>query len=658
MLAAVANTDLIATIAVSLSAALVLGFLARKLRLSTIVGYMLAGVLVGPHTPGFVADQHLAEQLSEIGIALLMFGVGLHFSLDDLIAVRRVAVPGAIGQSAIATAFGVVVALACGWSATAGLVFGLALSVASTVVLVRGLTDQRQLHSLHGHVAVGWLVVEDLFTVLILVALPALAGGGANGEAGRGLLANLGWTALQLGGLALLYLGGTRIVPWFLQHVARLQSRELFTLAVLGFALGIAYGAAVAFSVSMALGAFLGGMIVGRSELSHQAAADALPLRDAFAVLFFVSVGMLFDPLFVLRQPLLVLATLAIVLLVKPVTALVITLLVGYPLRTGLTVAAGLGQIGEFSFIVGALGHSLGLLPNDATQAIVAAALLSIAANPLAFALVAPLEERLRRRPAIGRWLADRAGALATLPVPAGEGNGHGPVRSGHVVLCGHGRSGRVLARMLRERSWPFVVVEQDRATVQRLRAEGVDAIHGDAANELQLERAAIATAKLLLITLPDPLATRQIVVTARRMAPELEIVARVDTENERHHLAHVHRVEGVLAELELAIEMARHALQRFGTSQIEAQAIALDLRRGRFAPRDGARVLEVRIADGASGVGRKLAELGLGKGVLVMAIDRGGALLVPDGQTTLAAGDVLLLITDRDDPQALAVLA
>src|SRR5688572_7015277 len=387
-LASLSSTGLIETIAVGLSAALLFGFVARLLGLSPIVGYMLAGVAVGPHTPGFVADQELASQLSEIGIALLMFGVGLHFSLADLLAVRRIAVPGAVVQSVLATAAGVAVAAAVGWTFAAGLVFGLALSVASTVVLVRGLTDHRLLASPQGHAAIGWLVVEDLFTVLILVALPALA---ATGE--RSLPAILGATGLKMLGLSAVYVAGIFVVPRFLLLVARLRSRELFTLAVLAIALGVAWGSAELFSVSMALGAFLGGMVVGQSELSHQAAADALPLRDAFAVLFFVAVGMLFDPSFVLQRPLLVLATLFIVLLVKPVSALLITLAVGYPIRTGVTVAAGLAQIGEFSFIVAGLGKSLDLVPEDAYQAIVAAALVSIALNPLGFATIGLFEE-------------------------------------------------------------------------------------------------------------------------------------------------------------------------------------------------------------------------------------------------------------------------
>ena len=643
MLAALANTELIATIAVSLSAALGFGVVARKLRVSPIVGYMLAGILVGPHTPGFVANQQLADQLAEIGIALLMFGVGLHFSLDDLLAVRRVAVPGALGQSAFATVFGIGVALACGWDWSAGLVFGMALSVASTVVLIRGLTDCRQLDSVHGHVAVGWLVVEDLLTVLMLIALPTLAGGG-EGANEASVWTAIGTTALKLVGLGLLYVVGTRVVPWFLEHVARLQSRELFTLAVLGIALGVAYGSAVAFSVSMALGAFLGGMIVGRSELSHQAAADALPLRDAFAVLFFVSVGMLFDPAFVVHRPLLVLGALAIILVVKPVTAFVITLMVGYPIRTGITVAAGLAQIGEFSFIVAGLGRSLGLLPDDGFQAIVVAALASIAVNPLAFALVEPMERALRRRPSLSRWVADQSGELARV-----DTNGHSVDLTGHAIVCGCGRTGRILVRVLRERRWPLLVIDQDRATVQQLRRDGITAIHGDAANPFVLERASLATARLLVVTLADPLATRQIVEHVRRHAPDLQIVARVQSEAERHALARLGHAEGMLAEQELAIEMAANVLQRFGTSQLEAQAIAHDLRRGVFTPRSGARVLEVRITAESKAAGRHLAELALGQGILVMAIDRDGELLVPDGTTKLEPGDLVMLVSNTE---------
>ncbi len=645
MLASLTHTELIATIAVSLSAAMVFGFLARKAKLSPIVGYMLAGILVGPQTPGFVADQRLTEQLSEIGISLLMFGVGLHFSLDDLLAVRRIAVPGAVFQSLAATVFGALLGVACGWTWTAGIVFGLALSVASTVVLIRGLTDIKQLHSLHGHVAVGWLIVEDLFTVLILVALPAFAVDAAtSADSTSGFVAMVASTLAKVAGLAVLYAIGTRVVPWFLRQIAKAQSKELFTLAVLGIALGVAYGSAVLFSVSMALGAFLGGMVVGRSELSHQAAADALPLRDAFAVLFFVSVGMLFEPAFLIDRPMLVLATVAIVVVAKPAAALLISLAVGYPIRTGVTVGASLAQIGEFSFILGGLGRSLGMMPADAYQAIVAAALLTIALNPLCLWLIDPVDRLLRSSPRLNRWIADRAGSLARVT----QSQEIDDRLRDHVVLCGYGRTGSVIGKMLRERGIPFVVVEQDRTTVSGLRKLGILSIHGDAANEFVLERTAIANARLLLVTVPDPLATHLIVDLARRLAPAVQVVARAQSPAERVDLAALGAVEGVSAELELAIEMSRSTLLRYGVSQIEAQTVALDMRRGEFRPRNGARVVEVVIDTGSPSNGKALSELGLGKGALVMTIERDGRFLVPDGRTRLVVGDRVLLVLDE----------
>jgi CPA2 family monovalent cation:H+ antiporter-2 len=625
---------LIATLAVSLSAALVLGYLARRVGISPIVGYMVAGWAVGPHTPGFVADTGLAGQLAEIGIALLMFGVGLHFSLKDLLSVRAIAFTGALGQCALATGAAFLLARLLGWSASAGLVFGLALSVASTVVMLRGLTEQGTLHTVHGRVAIGWLIVQDILTVLLLLLLPALASADD-----AGVLGALGTQAVKLVGLVLLYPIAVRAVPWCLVQVSRLQSRELFTLTVLVLALGVAFGSAELFGISMALGAFLGGMVVGQSDLSHQAAADALPFRDAFAVLFFVSVGMLVEPGFVLENPGLTLSALAVVLVVNPLAGLGITLAMKYPMRTGLTVAAGLAQIGEFSLIVAAQGTQLQLLPPEAYQVIVITVLGSIALNPFIFRAIAPLENRLRRVPALSRWMADRHGALSQ----AGAG-----VQRGHVILCGYGRVGSVLGRLVRARGWPLIVIEQDRAIVQRLRTEGVNAIQGDSANALTLERAAPAMARILLITLPDPLAARQIVAEARKANPALEIVARVHAQAEREHLQKQGGVEAVLGEVELAVEMARLTLRRFGVSSIEAQAVALDLRRGetREGQRAGAQVLEVTLTKDSPSVAKRLAEAGFGRGVIVMAIDRAGELLVPHGDTVLQAGDQLLIVT------------
>lgn len=633
------QTNLIATIAFGLCAALLFGLVARRIGLSPIIGYMIGGIAVGPHTPGFVADHALSAQLAEIGVALLMFGVGLHFSLRDLLAVRRIAVPGAIAQSAAATLLGLTLGLVLGWGWLSGLVFGLALSVASTVVLIRGLEDVRELHTLHGHVAVGWLIVEDLFTVLILVLLPALA---ATSTAGLGTTVAV--TMLKVLGLVAIYGVGVRLVPWLLGLVALLRSRELFTLSVLAIALGVAYGSAEVFGVSMALGAFMGGMVVGQSDLSHRAAADALPLRDAFAVLFFVSVGMLFDPGLLLDQPFLLLSTTAIILLAKPVAALLITLLVGYPPRTGLVVAAGLAQIGEFSFILGGLALELGLIHAHAHSALVAAALLTTAVNPLLFRLAEPAEQWLARCPGIARWLANRPGTVAVLPADVDEG-----ALRGHVVLCGYGRVGNVLGNILCQRGLPFLVIDQNRSVVQTLRRDGITAINGDAANPVVLERAHLNAARMLIVTIPDTGAIRLIIHNARQLNSELAVVARAHQESERQVLNRFGNVDAVLGELELALEMARQMLHKFGVSTIEAQAVALDYRRADGSPdRSSTRVIEVQVTPDSRACGKRLADLVLGQGVLVMAVNRGSQLMVPDGKTELQRGDTLLIIADR----------
>jgi CPA2 family monovalent cation:H+ antiporter-2 len=402
------NLDLILTLTGGLAAALAFGYVTHRLGLSPIVGYLLAGVAVGPNTPGFVANREIAEQLAEVGVILLMFGVGLHFHFRELLAVRRIALPGAIGQSLVATALGAATAWAFGWGWTAGVVYGLAISVASTVVLTRVLLDHNDLHTPTGHIAVGWLVVEDLFTVGVLVLLPALFG---DREAGVGRLPlALGLAAVKIGALvALTFLLGGRLIPWLLERMDATGSRELFTLAVLVVALGIAVGSATLFGVSMALGAFLAGMVVGRSDFSLRAASEALPMRDAFAVLFFVSAGMLFDPRSLLEAPAMAAATFAIIVLAKPLAALGIALGLGYPPKVALAVAVALAQIGEFSFILAALGKGLGLLPDAATNALVAAAIVSIALNPLLYRLVDPVEAWAARRPRLWHWLTARA---------------------------------------------------------------------------------------------------------------------------------------------------------------------------------------------------------------------------------------------------------
>jgi len=576
------SDGLIATIAVGLAVAFIGGFGATRLRLPAIVGYLLAGVIVGPFTPGFVANADVAHELAEIGVILLMFGVGIHFSVRDLLAVKAVAVPGAVGQIAVASALGVGIAVIWGWTLGAGVVLGLAISVASTVVLLRALAQRDALSSVHGRVAVGWLIVEDLFTVLVLVLLPVLAPAlGATGGGDRGLMTNLQpllVLALVLAKVAILgavmLVGGARVIPWLLVQVSRTGSRELFTLSVLAIALGIAFLSAVVFGVSLALGAFLAGVVVSESDLSHQAATDALPLRDAFAVLFFVSVGMLFDPTFVLSAPLQVLAVLAVVLLGKGLTALAIVALLGHPLRTGLTVAAGLAQVGEFSFILADLGRSLGLLPGEGHSLILAAAIVSITLNPLLFTAIEPLEGWLRRRPRLAAIAERRGGPLATLP-PGDEG---GALR-GHTVLCGYGRVGRLIGHALDQRGFSYVVIEQDRRVVEHLRCRGVPALHGDAANPLFLKHAHVEHARVLVLAFDDPPVTRHIVEQTRGLSPRLSIVARTHSESEWHYLREHAVDEVVLGERELAAEMARYTLHRLGVGGTELQAVVHGLR-------------------------------------------------------------------------------
>ncbi|HEX2844006.1 MAG TPA: cation:proton antiporter, partial [Candidatus Limnocylindria bacterium] len=517
--------DLITTIALGLSAAFIGGFAARRLRLPPIVGYLLAGVALGPFTPGLFADPEIATELAEIGVILLMFGVGIHFSFRDLLAVRGIAIPGAVVQISAATLLGIGLGVMLGWGVPAGFVLGLCLSVASTVVLLRALMQRNALDSVHGRAAVGWLIVEDIFTVLVLVLLPSFAlfaSGGATG--GGAILLQLGEALLKATALAVLVIVvGTRIVPWLLLQVAREGSQEMFTLAILAAALGIAFASSAVFGVSLALGAFLAGAVVGETDLSHKAAADALPMRDAFAVLFFVSVGMLLDPAYLLGHPLAVLAVVAMVIVGKSVAAIGIVAALGYPLKTGLTVGAGLAQIGEFSFILATAGVGLGILPDEAYQLVVAGALISITLNPLLFALVDPADAWFKRHPALRRRL-DRGGGRLARPVP-----GEGPM-SGHAVICGWGRVGRTVARALDDRGFSYVVIEEHRRTVEALRARGVQALYGDIGDAQLLHHAGLPHARVLVFAAYDPPAAEFAVEHARRVNPRIEVVARVET--------------------------------------------------------------------------------------------------------------------------------
>jgi CPA2 family monovalent cation:H+ antiporter-2 len=555
------NLSLISTIAAALGLALILGFLAARARLPALVGYLLAGVLIGPFTPGFVADTHMASQLAEIGVMLLMFGVGLHFSLGDLLAVRKVAVPGALVQIGAATLMGMGLALTWGWSIAASLVFGIALSVASTVVLLRALESLGTLETFNGRVAVGWLVVEDLAMVLVLVLLPPLAGTltGDAAAGGEPLLLTLGKTLLQVGVfVALMLVVGRRLFPWVLWQVQRVGSRELFTLCVVAAAVSIAYGATQLFGVSFALGAFFAGMVLRESQFSHRAAQETLPLRDAFAVLFFVSVGMLFDPRILVDEPLRVLAVVGIIVLGKSLAAAVLVLLLRYPLHTALTVSASLAQIGEFSFILIGLGSTLKVIPPEAQSLVVAGSLISIGLNPLLFKGIEPLRGWLLRRSELARRLAQRDDPLAELPT------GTDPqVLARQVVIVGHGRVGRRLADALAQARIPFVVAEQNREIVEALRSRGVPAVYGDASRPETLIQAHVARARLLVIATPETLGVRQMVDAARLLNPGIEVVVRSHNEDEARRLEDEVAARVFLGEQELARAMTQHVLAR-----------------------------------------------------------------------------------------------
>ncbi len=555
------SVSLISTIAVGLGLALVFGFLASLVRLPALVGYLLAGVVIGPFTPGFVADAGIAAQLAEIGVMLLMFGVGLHFSLDDLLAVRKIALPGAVVQMAVATALGMALATLWGWNLGGALVFGLSLSVASTVVLLRALESRGVLDSFNGRIAVGWLVVEDLAMVLVLVLLPPLGGWLAGGQVAdtNALWKTLGLTLLQVGGfVALMLIVGRRLFPWLLWQVQRTGSRELFTLCVVAAAVSIAFGSTALFGVSFALGAFFAGMVMRESEFSHRAAEESLPLRDAFAVLFFVSVGMLFDPMVLVQRPLQVVAVVGIIVVGKSIAAAALVLAFRYPLNTALTVSASLAQIGEFSFILVGLGGSLGLLPPEGQSLVLAGALISIALNPAAFYFSEPMQRWILARSAFARRMEARDDPMAELPTHTEQ-----KYLAQQVVLVGYGRVGRRIAATMQAHHIPYVVAEQNRETVERLRGEGVAAVFGDASEPATLIQAHIARARMLVIATPDSLNVRQMIAVARTLNPQIEIAVRTHSETEARLLNEEQAGRVFLGEQELAQSMARHVVER-----------------------------------------------------------------------------------------------
>lgn len=558
------NITLITTIAAGFGLALIFGFIAERLKTPALVGYLLAGIAISPSTPGFVADVGIASQLSEIGVMLLMFGVGLHFSLDDLLSVKRVAVPGAIVQMAVATALGMALASSWEWSTGAGLVLGLSLSCASTVVLLKALESRGVLESMNGRIAVGWLIVEDLVTVLILVLLPSFATmlGGANetGNPADPLWYTIGITLLLVSAfIALMLIVGRRVLPWLLWQVARTGSREMFTLAVVAVAICIAYGAAALFNVSFALGAFFAGMVMRESKFSHRAAEESLPLRDAFAVLFFVSVGMLFDPTVLIEEPMRVLAVAAIIIVGKSMAAMLLVLIMRYPLNTSLTVAASLGQIGEFSFILAGLGLSLGLMPAEGMSLVLAGALISIAFNPIAFAAITPFRNLILKHSALARKYENRDDPYAELPMSTER-----KFLEGQVVLVGYGHVGERIAHALSERNIPYIVAEQNRELVQDLRKQGANAVSGDATEPSVLIQAHITDAAMLVIATADPVNVRHMIDTARTLNPDIEIVLRTRSEDETKLLRKDNLGTVFFGEEELAKSMTHHILDRF----------------------------------------------------------------------------------------------
>jgi len=557
------DISLITTLAAGFGLALILGFIAARLKLPALVGYLLAGIAIGPATPGFVADAQIASQLAEVGVMLLMFGVGLHFSVDDLMAVRKIALPGAVVQMAVATTLGAGVATFWGWSLGAALVFGISLSVASTVVLLKALESRGLVDSGDGRIAVGWLVVEDLAMVLVLVLLPALAPslGGKATEGARSMGMTIFTTLAQVGGfIAFMLIVGRRLFPWLLWQVTKTGSRELFTLCVIAAAVSIAYGSSAIFGVSFALGAFFAGMVLRESQFSARAAEDTLPLQDAFAVLFFVSVGMLFDPAVILEEPLHVLATVAIVLVGKTLAAFAVVLLLRYPVRTAAIVAASLAQVGEFSFILAGLGMALGLLPKEGNDLILAAALISIALNPVMFSLVGPTERWLHRHTKFASKLDASANPLAELPMTT-----EAKYLAGHIVLVGWGRVGKQIGRDLAAEGVPYVVVESNREFVESHRQGGGAAVWGDATDPLVLVQAHIREARALVIATAETVQVRTMVETARTLNPSVEVIVRSHNAEEADLLERDGAGKVFVGEHELARAMVSFALDTVG---------------------------------------------------------------------------------------------
>jgi CPA2 family monovalent cation:H+ antiporter-2 len=552
--------SLITTLSAGFGLALVFGFIAARLGLPALVGYLIAGIAIGPATPGFVANAEIASQLAEIGVMLLMFGVGLHFSINDLMSVRKIALPGAIVQMLVATLLGIAVSSAWGWPLGAGLVFGLSLSVASTVVLLKALESRGLADSANGRIAIGWLVVEDLAMVLVLVLLPVLAPslGGTAAVSNKSTLIIILTTLAQVGGfIAFMLIVGRRLFPWLLWHVTKTGSRELFTLCVVSAAVSIAYGSAELFGVSFALGAFFAGMVLRESEFSQRAAEQTLPLQDAFAVLFFVSVGMLFDPQVLVERPLQVLATVAIIMFGKSLAAALLVFILRYSIKTALTVSASLAQIGEFSFILAGLGVSLGLLPKEGQSLILAGALISIALNPFIFSMVGVIQNWLLKNPRIAMRLDPPENPLKEFPMTTDA-----KYLSNQVVLVGWGRVGKLIAKALTEQGIPFVVAEENRGFVEMLRQRDIPAVWGDATEPEVLVQAHIKEAKALVIATPETVQVSKMTEIAQTLNPDIQIVVRSHNVEEAELIQKESGATVFVGERELANSMLSHIIK------------------------------------------------------------------------------------------------
>lgn len=579
------DTSLLLTLSVAFAAAFLLGFGAAKVGLPPLVGYLVAGMLIGPHSPGFIADVALAGQLAEIGVILLMFGVGLHFSPGDFLRVRRIALPGALLQMCVACALGIALAHSWEWAWPAAIVFGLSLSVASTVVVLRVLEANGMLDSLDGRLAVGWLVVEDLAVIIALVLLPVVLGALGTPVAGadappHGLTFVIGLTLLKVVAfIVLMSVVGRRVVPWLLTRVAASGSRELFTLAVLAVSLGVAVGAAAVFGVSFALGAFVAGVVISESELSHRAGADALPMQDAFAVLFFVSVGMLINPSILLTSPGKVAATVAVVWLGNAVVASVCMVLLRHSLRASLRLGASLGQIGEFSFILAGLGVSMGVLSDEGRSLILAAALVTIMLNPLLFRAMGGFGNFVSAHP---RWL-DRLERQREPRMMATDI--HAAMRPDHAILIGYGRVGRTIGDALQRMGVPYIAIEGERRVVEAMRTIGVPAIYGNATVPSVFEQAHAENAKLLVIATPDPYHARHIIEMARKRNPDIDVIVRTHSDEEQQTFEGLGVSKALMGERELAFGMAYHSLRSLGCDDDRADDIVASLRGGARMP-------------------------------------------------------------------------